>query len=84
MCTDFTNLNRTCPKDTYPLPHIDQLVDAMAGHEVLIFMDAYLRHNKIRMDSRDKEMTSFITNQCLYYYKVMSFGLKNAGAIYQC
>ena len=41
MCVDFQKLNKTCPKDSYPLPRIDQLVDATSGHELLTFMDAF-------------------------------------------
>ena len=84
MCIDFTDLNRTCPKDCFPLPKIDQLVDSTAGHQLLSFMDAYSGYNQIRMNPRDKEKTSFITDLGLYCYKMMPFGLKNAGATYQC
>ena len=80
---DFTNLNKACPKDSYPLPHIDQLVDSTAGHKLLSFMDAFSGYNQIRMDEVDQEKTSFITSQGLFCYKVMPFDLKNAGATYQ-
>ncbi|KAL5558903.1 hypothetical protein UlMin_035114 [Ulmus minor] len=68
-----------CPKDSFPLPRIDQLVDATAGQELLRFMDAYSGYNQIRMHQPDQEHTAFITDQGLYCYKVMPFGLKNAG-----
>ena len=45
MCVDFTNLNRACPKDSFPLPRIDQLVDSIAVHELLTFMDAFSGYN---------------------------------------
>ena len=80
---DFTNLNKACPKDSYPLPRIDQLVDSTAGHRLLSFMDAFSGYNQIRMDEADQEKTSFVTSQGLFCYKVMPFGLKNAGATYQ-
>ncbi|KAL5581058.1 hypothetical protein UlMin_013500 [Ulmus minor] len=83
VCVDFTDLNRACPKDSFPLPRIDQLVDATTGHELLSFMDAYSGYNQIRMHEGDQEHTAFLTNQGLYCYKVMPFGLKNAGATYQ-
>ncbi|KAK1583598.1 hypothetical protein Q3G72_025383 [Acer saccharum] len=83
MCVDFTDLNKACPKDSFPLPRIDQLVDATAGHELLSFMDAYSGYNQIRMNKADEEKTAFTTDQGLYCYKVMPFGLKNAGATYQ-
>ena len=83
MCVDFTDLNKACPKDSYPLPRIDQLVDSTAGHRLLSFMDAFSGYNQIRMDEVDQEKTSFVTSQGLFCYKVMPFGLKNAGATYQ-
>ena len=82
MCVDFTDLNKACPKDSYPLPRIDQLVDSTARHKLLSFMDAFSRYNQIRMNDADQEKTSFVTSQCLFYYKVMPFGLKNTGATY--
>ncbi|KAK0603302.1 hypothetical protein LWI29_003521 [Acer saccharum] len=83
MCVDFTDLNKACPKDSFPLPRIDQLVDATAGHETLSFMDAYSGYNQIKMHKPDEEKTAFTTDQRLYCYTVMPFGLKNAGATYQ-
>ncbi|KAK0580046.1 hypothetical protein LWI29_035596 [Acer saccharum] len=83
MCVDFTNLNKACPKDSFPLPRIDQLVDATAGHETLSFMDTYSGYNQIKMHKPDEEKTAVTTDQGLYYYTVMSFGLKNAGSTYQ-
>ena len=83
MCIDFTDLNDACPKDCFPLPRIDILIDATAGHELLSFMDAFSGYNQIRMDERDTPKVSFITDQGLYCYVVLPFGLKNAGATYQ-
>ncbi|KAL5548489.1 hypothetical protein UlMin_003720 [Ulmus minor] len=83
VCVDFTDLNKACPKDSFPLPRIDQLVDATAGHELLSFMDAYSSYNQIRIHQPDQEHTAFLTDQGLYCYKVMPFGLKNTGATYQ-
>lgn len=83
MCVDFTNLNKACPKDSYPLPRIDQLVDFTAGHKLLSFLDAFSGYNQIRMEEADQEKTFFITNQGLFCYEVMPFSLKNAGATYQ-
>ena len=80
---DFIGLNKACPKDIFPLPRIDQLVDLTAGHKLLSFMNAFSRYNQILMDKDNQEKTSFITSQGLYCYKVMPFGLKNAGATYQ-
>ena len=68
MCVDFTDLNKACPKDSYPLPRIDQLVDSIAGHQLLSFMDAFSRYNQIEMDEADHEKTSFMTSQGLFYF----------------
>ena len=65
------------------MPRIDQLVDSTAGYRLLSFMDAFSGYNQIRMDEADQEKTSFVTSQGLFCYKVMPFGLKNAGATYQ-
>ncbi|KAG7532870.1 Ribonuclease H domain [Arabidopsis thaliana x Arabidopsis arenosa] len=83
VCIDFTDLNKACPKDSFPLPHIDRLVESTAGNELLTFMDAFSGYNQIMMDPEDQEKTSFITDRGTYCYKVMPFGLKNAGATYQ-
>ena len=82
MCIDFTNLNKACPKDSFPLPSIDRLVDA-TGHKVLSFMDAFSGYNYIVMNPVDQEKTAFIIEEVLYCYRVMPFGLKNVGATYQ-
>ncbi|RDX93464.1 Retrovirus-related Pol polyprotein from transposon 17.6, partial [Mucuna pruriens] len=83
MCTDYTDLNKACPKDSYSLPSIDRLVDNIAGFTFLSFMDAYSGYNQIRMHPQDEEKTAFITDEGAFCYKVMAFGLKNAGATYQ-
>ena len=83
LCIDFTDVNRACQKDSFPLPQIDLIIDATAGHELLSFMDAFLGYNQIRMDPSDQENTSFVTGQGTYYYQVMPFELKNVGATYQ-
>ena len=71
------------PKDSFPLPRIDQLVDSTAGHKLLMIMDAFSGYNQIRLTKEDQKKTAFITSQGLYCYKVMPFGLKNARATYQ-
>ncbi|KAK0584847.1 hypothetical protein LWI29_019655 [Acer saccharum] len=82
MCVDYTDLNRAYQKDSFPFPKIDQLVDSTAGNKTLSFMDAFSGYNQITMHPSDQEKTSFITNQGLYCYKMMPFGLKNARATY--
>ncbi|XP_019051960.1 PREDICTED: uncharacterized protein LOC109114174 [Nelumbo nucifera] len=81
---DFTDLNRACPKDSFPLPRIDHLVDATTGYELLSFMDAFFGYNQIKMYPDNEEKTSFITEHDTYCNQVMPFGLKNVGATYQC
>ena len=83
VCVDFRNLNKASPKDDFPLPHIDMLVDSTAGHAMLSFMDGFSGYNQIMMAPEDREKTSFITEWGTYCYRVMPFGLKNAGATYQ-
>ena len=83
MCVDFTDLNKACPKDSFPLPRIDQLVDSTTGHKLLTFMDTFSGYNQIKMVEEDQDKTAFITSQGLHYYKVMPFGLKNVKATYQ-
>ena len=83
MCVDFTDLNRACSKDSYPLSRIDNLVDSTVRHELLSFMDVFSGYNQIRMEETNQEKTSFVTSQGLFYYRVMPFGLKNARATYQ-
>src|ERR1044072_538070 len=75
--------NKHCPKDSYPLPSVDKLVDGASGNEILCLMDAYSGYNKIRMHPADEEKTDFMTPWENYCYKMMPFSLKNAGATYQ-
>ncbi|KAM0980052.1 hypothetical protein ACFX14_015828 [Malus domestica] len=70
-------------EDDFPLPIIEIMVDATTGHEALSFMDGSSGYNQIRMALEDEELTAFRTPKGIYCYKVMPFGLKNAGATYQ-
>ena len=83
MCQDYTALNKCCPKDHFPLPRIDQIVDSTAGCERLSFLDAYSGYNQIRMKVEDEEKTAFVTPYGVFCCTTMPFGLKNAGATYQ-
>ena len=83
VCVDFRDLNEFNPKDDFPLPRIDLLVDSTIGHSMLSFMDGFLGYNKILMALEVMEKTTFITEWGTYCYKVMPFGLKNAGVTYQ-
>ena len=83
VCVDYTDLNDACPKDSFPLPRIDQIVNASVGHDMLSFLDAFSGYHQIPMYPSDEEKTSFITPHGLFCYNVMPLGLKNAGATYQ-
>jgi uncharacterized protein YehS (DUF1456 family) len=83
VCVDFRDLNRACPKDDFPLPNTELMVDSTISHEALSFMDGSSGYNQIRMAPEDEELTAFRTPKGIYRYKVMPFGLKNAGATYQ-
>lgn len=83
MCIDFNNLNTVLPKDCFPLPNIDQLVDAMASFEMMSFMNAYSNYHYIQMHSKDEEKMAFIMEEGTYCYIRKPFYLMNAGATYQ-
>ena len=83
MCVDFTNLNKACPKDPFPMPRIGQLVDATVGHPWMSFLDAFQGYHQIPLALDNQEKTIFVTPIGNYHYKVMPFGFKNAGFIYQ-
>ena len=83
VCVDYTDLNEACSKDSFPMPRIDQIVDASAGHGMLSFLDAFLGYHQIPMHPLDAEKTAFIIPHGPFCYNVMPFGLKNAGATYQ-
>jgi hypothetical protein len=78
MCIDYTNLNKVCPKDPYPLPRIDQIVDSTFGCDLLSFIDAYSGFHQIKMARDNRKHTAFVTVDGLYCYIVMLYGLVNA------
>ncbi|GKV46622.1 hypothetical protein SLEP1_g53596 [Rubroshorea leprosula] len=83
MCIDYTNLNQACPKDCYPMPSIDKLVEATSRNERLSLLDAYSGYHQVLMAPEDEEKTSFYAGDEIYCYVMIPFGLKNAGATYQ-
>jgi hypothetical protein len=83
MCIDYTDLNKHCPKDPFPLPHIDQVVHSTTSSVLLCFLDCYSGYHQIALHPDDEDKTAFITPHGIYYCKAMTFGLKNAGATYQ-
>jgi hypothetical protein len=84
MCVDYTDLNKHCPKDPFGLPRIDQVIDSTAGCVLQSFLDCYSDYHQITLKEEDQIKIAFITPFQAYAYKTMSFGLKNAGATYQC
>jgi hypothetical protein len=83
MCIDYTGLNKACPKDPFPFPCIDQVIDSTVGSELLCFLNAYSGYHQIKMKESDQLATSFVTPYGIYCYVTMPFGLKNAGVAYQ-
>ena len=83
VCVDFTDLNKVCLKDSFPMSQIDQLVDATVGHHRISFLDSFQDYHQIPLVLSDQEKTAFVTPIGNYHYKVMPFGLKNAGFTYQ-
>ena len=85
VCVDFRDLNRATPKDEYPMPVAETLINAAAGHKILSFMDGNAGYNQIFMAPEDIHKTAFRAPGAvgLFEYIVMTFGLKNAGATYQ-
>ena len=83
MCVDFKDLNKSCPKDDFLLPHIDVLVDNIASSGLMSFMDGFFEYNQIKMALKDMTKTTFTIEWGIYCYIVMLFGLKNAGVTYQ-
>ena len=82
LCIDFTDLNKACPKDPFPLSRIDQIVDSTSGCDLLSFLDAYSGYHQIFMSKEDEEKTSFITPCGTYCFVCMPFGLKSAGSTF--
>ena len=82
VCVDFTDLNKACLKDLFPMSRIDQLVNATVSHPRMSFLDAFQGYHQIPLALDDQGKTAFVTPTGNYHYKVMPFGLKNAGSTY--
>jgi putative transposase len=65
ICVNYTSLNKYCPKDPFPLPHIDQIIDSTAGSTRISFLDAYSGYNQIKLKKEDKEKKPLSTIRCL-------------------
>nr|GFA11805.1 hypothetical protein [Tanacetum cinerariifolium] len=83
MCMDFTDINKACPKDCYPLPEIDWKIKSLLGFRLKCFLDVYKGYHQIQMVEEDEDKTAFYAREGVLFYKKMPFGLKNAGATYQ-
>ena len=82
MCVDFKDLNKSCSKDDFLLPHIDVLLYNIASSGLMSFMDGFFGYNQIKMALKDMTKTTFTIEWGIYCYIVMLFGLKNAGVTY--
>jgi hypothetical protein len=82
MCVDYIDLNKSCKKDPFRLPWIDQVVDYTVGCSLLCFLDCYLGYHQIPLKVEDQINMSFITPFSAFCYTTMPFRLKNAGTTY--
>jgi hypothetical protein len=80
---DFCDLNKACPKDNFPTPFIDQIIDECAGCESFSFIDDFFGYNQIQIKNEEQHKTNFICPRGTFVYQNMPFGLKNAGATFQ-
>jgi hypothetical protein len=83
VCTGFRDLNQACPKDNFPTPFIDQVMNSCTGYEVLSFMDGFSRYNQIHIQHAYHYKTTFTTPWGTFTYFVILFGLKNSSATSQ-
>jgi hypothetical protein len=79
MCTYFTNLNKYCLKDDFPLPRINKIIDSAAASEMMALLDCFSGYHQIWLHIEDEENTSFIISFGTYSYRRMLEGLRNAG-----
>ena len=83
VCVDYRDVNNACPKDNYPTPFIDQIIDDCAGCEIYLFMDGFSGYNQINIRPDDQHKTTFICPCGTFSYRKLPFGLKNVGATFQ-
>jgi len=83
VCIDYRDVNQACPKDNYPTPFIDQIIDECTGCEIFSFMDGFFGYNKINSRPQDQSKTAFICPRGTFAYRKLPFGLKNAGETFQ-
>lgn len=83
VCVDFKPLNNATKKDPYPLPFIDEILDAVARYEHYSVCDGFSGYFQLQIAPKDQIKTTFITPWGSFYYKVLPFGLTNGRAHYQ-
>jgi hypothetical protein len=83
VCIDFRDLNKACPKDNFPTPFINQIIDEYVGCKAFSFMDGFLGYNQIQIKPEDQHKTTFICPWGTFAYRKMHFGIKNVGATFQ-
>jgi hypothetical protein len=83
VCTKFHDLIHACPKDNFPTPFIEQIIDDCADHEALFFMDGFYDYNQIQIHPTDQYKIAFKTPWGTFSYCIMPFGLKNACPMFQ-
>jgi hypothetical protein len=83
VCVDYRDINKACPKDNFPTPFVDQIVDDCAGSEIFSLMDGFSGYNQINISPEDQHKTTFICPWGTFVYRKLPFGLKNAGATFQ-
>jgi hypothetical protein len=84
VCVDYRDINKACPKDNFPTPFVDQIGDDCAGSEIFSLMDGFSGYNQINIVPEDQHKTAFICPWGTFAYQKLPFGLKNAGATFQC
>jgi hypothetical protein len=83
VCIDYRDINKACPKDNFPTPFVNQIVDDCSGREIFSLMDGFSRYNQINIVPEDQHKTAFICPWGTFSYRKLPFGLKNAGATFQ-
>jgi hypothetical protein len=83
VCVDYRDINKACPKENFPTPFVDQIVDDCTGSEIFSLMDGFSRYIQINIVLKDQHKNTFICPWGTFAYRKLPFGLKNAGANFQ-
>jgi hypothetical protein len=84
VCVDYRDINKSCPKDNFPTPFVDQIVDDCVRSGIFSLMDGFFGYNQINITPEDQHKTSFICPWGTFYHRKLPFGLKNEGTTFQC